>query len=212
MNKSEKKQLIDQLTEQFNNYSFFYFTDDSSLNVASISKLRRMCFEKGIPYKVAKNTLIIKAMEASNKDASEMFATLKGSTAIMYSETANAPAKLLKEFRKNGSDRPILKSAFLDSEIYIGDAQLAVLASLKSRNEMIGDIVGLLLSPIQNVIGALQNKDAAAGKEEATPEVEAIAETKETVAEVIEITETPETPGTPEAPAPSTEETTDNTN
>jgi large subunit ribosomal protein L10 len=176
MNKSEKKQLIDQLTEKFNNYSFFYFADDSSLNVAAISQLRRMCFEKGIPYKVAKNTLIIKALEASNKNAEEIFGSLKGSTAILYSDTANAPAKLLKEFRKDG-DRPILKSAFLDNEIYIGDNQLSVLASLKSRNELIGDIIGLLQSPIQTVIGALENKDAASGK---TEEVAPVAETAET--------------------------------
>lgn len=176
MKKPEKKQLIDQLTEQFNNYNFFYFADDSSINVENISKLRRMCFEKGIPYKVAKNSLIQKALEASNKDAQGLFVSLKGSTAVMFSETANAPAKLLKEFRKDGT-KPSLKSAFLDSEIYIGDNQLNVLASLKSRNEMIGDIIGLLQSPIQNVMSALLNKDAASDKAEETVVVEAVAET-----------------------------------
>jgi len=182
MNKSEKKQLIDQLTEKFNNNTFFYFADDSTLNVAAVSKLRRMCFEKGITYKVAKNTLIIKALEASNKDASEMFASLKGSTAIMFSDTANAPAKLLKEFRQD-AEKPALKSAFLDAEIYIGDNQLAMLASLKSRNELIGDIIGLLQSPIQNVIGALQNKEnATSATEEAAAEVSAEAPATETPA------------------------------
>jgi len=154
MNKQEKKQVIDQLTEQFNQYNFFYFADDSSLNAESTSKLRRMCFEKGIPYKVAKNSLIKKALEASNKDASELFVSLKGASAVLFSETSNGPAKLIKEYRKDG-ERPILKSAFVDAEIYIGDNQLKALVALKSRNELIGDVIGLLQSPIKRVLGGL---------------------------------------------------------
>jgi large subunit ribosomal protein L10 len=156
MKKSDKKVLIDQLTEQFNSHQFFYFADDSSINVEGISKLRRMCFEKGVKYKVAKNSLIQKALEASNKNAEGIYPTLKGASAVMFSDGANTPAKIIKEFRGDGT-RPVFKSAFVDEEIYTGDNNLMTLVNLKSRDELIGDVILLLQSPIQRVMGALKN-------------------------------------------------------
>ena len=169
MRKEEKDQIIDALAEKLSQYNNFYITDVSTLTVEKTNQLRRLCFDKGIKMHVAKNTLIRKAMEKTGNSGYEgLFDTLVGSTAIMFSETGNVPAKLIKDFRKK-SDRPILKSAYILSEIYIGDKQLDALATLKSKNELIADVIAMLQSPARTVIGALQNhadKKAAESGEE----------------------------------------------
>jgi large subunit ribosomal protein L10 len=156
MNKEEKNEIIDSLAEQLKKYSNFYITDVSTLNVEKTNKLRRMCFSKDITFLMAKNTLIKKAMERSGNDYQDLFPVLHGSSSIMFSETANTPAKLIKEFRKT-SDRPVLKGAYIDTAMFVGDNQLDALVSLKSKNELIGEIIGLLQSPAKNVISALKS-------------------------------------------------------
>jgi large subunit ribosomal protein L10 len=156
MTRDEKNQIIDSLVETLSTYSSFYIADIGSLNSEKTSKLRRMCFTKQVQIKVAKNSLIKKALGKMNGDYEQMLPTLKGSSVIMIAEIPNAPAKVIKEFRRT-SDRPILKSAYIDSAIFVGDNQLESLASLKSREELVGDIVGLLQSPAKNVISALKS-------------------------------------------------------
>jgi large subunit ribosomal protein L10 len=156
MKKEEKNEIIDSLSEQLKKYSNFYITDVSTLNVEKTNKLRRLCFSKDITFLMAKNTLIKKAMERSGIDYQELFPVLKGSSSIMFSETANTPAKLIKDFRKT-SDRPILKGAYIDTAMFVGDNQLDALVNLKSKNELIGEIIGLLQSPAKNVISALKS-------------------------------------------------------
>ncbi len=157
MKKEEKSQVIDSLVEQLANNSHFYLTDVATLSAEKTSTLRRMCFNKNIKMLVVKNSLLKKAMERSTaKDYQPLIGTLKGSTAIMFSEVGSDPAKLIKEFRKGG-DRPLLKSAFVEECAYVGDDQLDALASIKTKNEMIGEIIGLLQSPAKNVVSALQS-------------------------------------------------------
>ncbi|HLP92731.1 MAG TPA: 50S ribosomal protein L10 [Saprospiraceae bacterium] len=148
MTREEKTVAIEELKEELGNSSFFYLTDSSTLTVAKINKFRRMCFEKGITVKVAKNTLIKKALEnePESKGYAALFGSLHGPTTILISSNPKAPAKLLEEFRKT-EERPILKAAYIDSSVYIGDEQLATLVKLKSKEEMIGEIIGLLQSP-----------------------------------------------------------------
>ena len=158
MKKEDKSKVIDSLVEQLANNSHFYLTDVSSLSAEKTSALRRACFSKNVKMLVVKNSLLKKAMERSTaKDYQPIIAgALKGSTAIMFSEVGSDPAKLLKEFRiKN--DRPLLKAAFVEECAYIGDDQLNILASIKSKNELIGEIIGLLQSPAKNVISALKS-------------------------------------------------------
>jgi large subunit ribosomal protein L10 len=158
MNKAEKNIEIDNLAELLSQYPNIYVTDTSSLTVAKVTQLRRLCFKKGVKMLVAKNKLIRKAMEKNNKEAYEpIFVALKGTTALMFSEAGNTPAKLIKEFRKGGNEKPLIKGAFIEQSVYIGDNQLDTLANIKSKNELIGDIIGLLQSPAKNVIGALQS-------------------------------------------------------
>jgi len=158
MKKEEKNIIINDLAGMLEKYPTVYITDTSSLTVAKTSQLRRLCFNKGVKMLVAKNKLIRKAMERTNKDAYEpMFVSLKGTSAILFSDTGNTPAKLIKEFRKGGGTKPVLKGAFIDMSVFIGDNQLDTLASLKSKNELVGEIIGLLQSPAKNVIGALQS-------------------------------------------------------
>ncbi len=158
MKKEEKNIIIDDLAGMLGKYPTVYITDTSSLTVAKTSQLRRLCFNKGVKMVVAKNKLIRKAMERTNKDAYEpIFVALKGTSAILFSEAGNTPAKLIKEFRKGGGKKPVLKGAFIDQSVFIGDNQLDTLAALKSRNELIGEIIGLLQSPARNVISALQS-------------------------------------------------------
>ena len=157
MNKEEKKVLIAELKGKLENQQFFYITDSSTLTVEQTNKLRRVCFEKGVELKVYKNTLVKKALEQLEGDAYvDLYGALKGPTALMFSDTSNDPAKIIKEFRKK-HERPILKAAYIDSDVFIGDDQIEALASLKSKNELIGEIIGLLQSPIQSVVGSLQS-------------------------------------------------------
>jgi len=158
MTRTEKTKNIKKLKKEFKNSDFFYLADASTLTVEQVNKLRGICFEKGVSMKVIKNTLALKALQSlPNSDAySELYDVFKGPTAVMFTDTANAPAKLIKEFRKD-HERPILKAAYIDSSVYIGDDQLEALSQLKSKEELIGEIIGLLQSPIKNVIGSLQS-------------------------------------------------------
>lgn len=156
MTREEKSQVIEELTAQLANNTNIYLADISGLNASATSNLRRACFKANIKLAVVKNTLLQKAMEASEKDFGDLSTVLKGNTSVMYSETGNAPAKVIKEFRKK-SEKPLLKGAFIEECIYIGDDLLDALVDIKSREELIGDIVALLQSPAKNVISALKS-------------------------------------------------------
>jgi large subunit ribosomal protein L10 len=156
MNKEEKYDLVLALTEQMKEFGNFYITDTSNLTVAKINDIRRQCFQSEITMKVAKNSLIKKAMEAAGGDYTPIFDVLKGSSSILFSKSATAPAKLIKQLRKK-SDKPILKAAYIDSAIFIGDNQIDTLIKLKSKEQLIGEVIGLLQSPAKNVISALQS-------------------------------------------------------
>jgi len=156
MRKEEKTQLIEALAEKLNTVSSFYLTDISSLNVETSNKLRRLCFKRNIELNMVKNTLLKKALEKTGKDYEQLYGVLKGSTSIMFSEVANDPAKLIQEFRRT-STKPILKGAYVQESIYLGDDQLNALVSIKSKNELIGDIIWMLQSPMNNVMSALQS-------------------------------------------------------
>lgn len=152
----EKDQAINELIEEIKANNVIYLADASSLNAETTSNLRRECTKQGIRMKVVKNTLLEKAMERiEGKDYSALFPTLKGQTAVMFASKGNAPAKLISGFRKK-NPKPSLKSAWIDEAIFIGDDQLAMLTTLKGKEELIGDIITLLQSPIKNVIGGLQ--------------------------------------------------------
>jgi large subunit ribosomal protein L10 len=155
MEKSKKNQEIATLKEKFSNSSYFYLTDSSTLTVEKINKFRRLCFNSGIEYRISKNTLIQKALEQVGGKYDALYPILSGPTGIMFSADGASPAKVIKEFRKDG-DRPILKGAYIDTDIFIGDNQLKILAGLKSKKELLGEIIGLLQSPARNVISALQ--------------------------------------------------------
>lgn len=156
MNKEEKYDLVLALTEQMKEFGNFYITDTSDLSVAKINDIRRKCFESDITMKVAKNSLIRKAMEAAGDDYAPIFDVLKGSSSILFSKSATAPAKLIKQLRKK-SDKPILKAAYIDSAIFIGDSEIDTLIKLKSKEQLIGEVIGLLQSPAKNVVSALQS-------------------------------------------------------
>ena len=156
MTKEEKHELVIALTDQMKEFGNFYITDTSNLTVAKVNDIRRKCFESDITMKVAKNSLIQKAMEAAGGDYTQMFDVLKGSSSILFSKSATAPAKLIKQLRKK-SDKPILKAAYIDSAIFIGDNQIDTLIALKSKEQLVGEIIGLLQSPAKNVISALQS-------------------------------------------------------
>ncbi len=156
MTREEKLNVIQDLTAKLTDNSNIYLADISGLDADTTSKLRRACFKANIKLAVVKNTLLAKAMEAADKDFGELPTVLKGNTSLMIAEKGNAPAKLIKDFRKK-SDKPILKGAFIEEAIYIGDDQLETLANIKSKEEVIGDIIGLLQSPAKNVISALQS-------------------------------------------------------
>ncbi len=156
MRKEDKKQLIDSLTQQLTENNNFYITDVSNLNAEATSNLRRLCYKHGIKMQVVKNTLLKKAMESAERNYDELYETLKGNTSIMFAEAGNGPAKMIKEFRKK-SDRPVLKGAFIEEMTYLGDDQLAFLTTIKSKDELVADIVALLQSPAKNVISALQS-------------------------------------------------------
>lgn len=158
MTRTEKVAAVEVLKEKFSNSDFFYVTDASTLTVEQVNKLRSMLFEKGIEMQVVKNTLARKALESlpEENNYSELFDSLKGPTAIMFTEVANAPARVIKEFRGK-EERPILKAAYIDTAVYQGDDQLAALSDLKSKEELLGDLLGLLQAPIHNVMGALNS-------------------------------------------------------
>ena len=158
MNKEEKTKVIDQLVERLNANNKIYLADCSSLTVEKVNAFRKVCFEKKVSVTVVKNTLLKKALErAADSKLVGLIPALKGETALMFTETANAPAKAIKEFRKKDA-KPVLKAAYVEENVYMGDNQLDLLASLKSKNEMIADIVMLLQSPIKRVLGGLENK------------------------------------------------------
>lgn len=159
MTRSEKTAAIAELEEKFSNNTFFYLTDSSTLSVEQINKLRGMCFAQGIEMKVVKNTLAKKALEAApaEKGYADLYPSLKGPTALLFSTVANAPARVIEEFRGKDGERPILKAAYIDSSVYVGDDQLKALASLKSKEELLGEVIGLLQSPAKNVISALKS-------------------------------------------------------
>ena len=156
MTREEKSQVIEELTAQLADNSNIYLADISGLNATTTSDLRRACFKANVTLSVVKNTLLEKAMEASDKDFGDLSSVLKGNTSVMYSETGNAPAKVIKAFRKK-SDKPLLKGAFIEEAIYLGDDQLDALVEIKSREELIGEIITLLQSPAKNVVSALQS-------------------------------------------------------
>ncbi len=165
MNREEKAQVIEELTSKFQETSSFYLTDASGLSVGEINSFRSKCFAKGVEYKVYKNTLIKKAFDGLEKDYSELESSLKGFTGVMFAEGENAsdPAKILKDFR-TGAEKPLLKSAIIDTDVFVGDDNIASLAKLKSKQELIGEVIGLLQSPAKNVISALTSgQDTLAG-------------------------------------------------
>jgi len=166
MNKTEKTEVIDQLVEKLNSNDKIYLADCSSLTVEKVNAFRKQCFDKKISVTVVKNTLLKKAIErASDSKLAELIPALKGETALMFTDVSNAPAKIIKDFRKNDK-KPALKAAYVEEMIFMGDEQLDALVGLKSKNELIADVIALLKSPIQRVIGGLENRkggeDAAA--------------------------------------------------
>jgi large subunit ribosomal protein L10 len=193
MTKQEKNEVIEVLKGKFAQYNNFYITDTESLTVAQVGKLRNHCFNKQVEMKVAKNTLIRKALESLDAEKySGVFDSLHQVTALMFSENPKEPAMIISTFRKeNNNERPLLKAAFINGDIFVGNDQLKALTQIKTKNELIGEVIGLLQSPIQRVLGALQNKDAA--KEAA---VEAVAEV---------VAEAPAVEAAPVAEVPATE-------
>jgi large subunit ribosomal protein L10 len=201
MTPAQKSEVIEVLKEKFSQYSNFYITDTESLTVAQVGTLRRHCFDKQVEMRVAKNTLIKKALEGLDAEKySGVYDTLHNVTALMFSESPKDPALIISAFRKaSNGDKPILKAAFINGDLFVGDNQLATLTKIKTRNELIGDVIGLLQSPAKRVIAALLH-NAEKGSETATasaPEANAAAEAPSA----------PETPAAdanaaaPEAPA-----------
>lgn len=157
MTKEQKNEAINQLSEELAGANIFYLADTSELDADSTSKLRRNCFKQDISLKIVKNTLLQKAMEkVEERDFSELYSVLSGPTSIMYSEVGNAPAKIIKEFRKK-HDKPVLKAAYIEESIYIGDDKLGSLCDIKSKEELLGEVIILLQSPAKNVVSALQS-------------------------------------------------------
>jgi len=154
MRREEKEVIIEDLAQRLNETKHFYLTDISELNAEETSNLRRKCFEKEISLLVVKNTLLRKAMEKSEGDFDDLYDILKDSTSVMFCETGNVPAKLIKEFRKT-MERPLIKAAFVEESIYIGDDQLDVLSNIKSKEELLGDLLSLLQSPAISLVSAL---------------------------------------------------------
>ena len=156
MKRSDKIEVIEQLTNEINSYNHFYIADISGLNAEITSNLRRLCSKREVKLVVVKNTLLRKALESSNKNASELYDVLKDSTSVLFSNTGNVPAKLIKEFAKKNK-KPVFKAAFVEECAYIGENQLDALIDIKSKEELIGGIIAMLQSPIKNVVSALQS-------------------------------------------------------
>ena len=158
MRKEEKGQIIDSLVDEINSFPHLYITDTSGLNAADTSALRRLCFDKGIKLVVTKNTLLKKAFERANGNYEELYGVLKTPTAVMFSTESATPAKLIKEFRKKKKlERPALKAAYVEESVYVGADMLDALVAIKTKNELIGDLIALLQSPAKNVVSALQS-------------------------------------------------------
>ncbi len=158
MTRTEKAKAVKVLKKKFKNNDFFYLTDSSELTVADVNALRAKCYEKGVELKVVKNKLAIKAMQALSADRGfdKLYDALKGPTAIMFTETASTPAKIIKEFRED-HEKPILKAAYIDTDVFFGDDQVDTLSKLKSKEELLGEIIGLLDSPIKSVLSGLES-------------------------------------------------------
>jgi len=157
MTPAQKNEAIEVLKGKFAQYNNFYITNTESLTVEQVSKLRRLCFEKNVEMKVAKNTLIRKALESFNDNKYDgVYESLHGVTALMFSESPKEPALILSSFRKEGNtDKPVLKAALIDTDVFVGDNQLEALVKIKTRNELIGEVIGLLQSPAKRVLAAL---------------------------------------------------------
>jgi len=206
MTKQEKNEVIELLKGKFAQYNNFYITDTESLTVEQVGKLRSVCFNKQVEMKVAKNTLIKKALESIDAEKyAGVYDSLHKVTALMFSENPKDPAVIISGFRKeNNNEKPYLKAAFINGDVFVGDNQLKALTQIKTKNELIGDIIGLLQSPIQRVLGALENKDNAKKAEEA-PVVEAPVVEAPVAEEAAPVAETP----VAEAPAPESAPSTD---
>jgi large subunit ribosomal protein L10 len=165
MNKDQKNEVIELLKDKFNQYNNFYVTNTESLTVEQVGKLRRICFDKKVEMKVAKNTLIKKALEGiDDKRFAGMYESLNGVTALLFSENAKEPALIISDFRKaSNGEKPVLKAAFIDGDVFEGDNQLKTLTTLKSKQDLIGEIIGLLQSPAKNVISGLNAGGKLAG-------------------------------------------------
>ena len=206
MTKQEKNDVIEVLKGKFSQYNNFYVTNTESLTVAQVTKLRNHCFNKQVEMKVAKNTLIRKALESlSTEKYAGVFDSLNHVTALLFSENPKEPALILTGFRKESKgEKPELKAAFINGDVFVGDNQLKALTQIKTKNELIGEVIGLLQSPIQRVLGALQNKDAAKAAE-AVEETVPVAEATATpsVAETIVPTTEVATPASDDTTAPA---------
>jgi large subunit ribosomal protein L10 len=198
MTKQEKNDVIEVLKGKFSQYNNFYITDTESLTVAQVSTLRSHCFDKQVEMRVAKNTLIRKALESLDAEKySGVYDSLHNVTALLFSENPKDPAMILSSFRKESKgEKPELKAAFINGDVFVGDNQLIALTKIKTKNELIGEVIGLLQAPIQRVLGALQNKDAAAENVAAPAPVAEVA--VETAAAPVEEV----APAAPEAAAP----------
>jgi large subunit ribosomal protein L10 len=156
MKKTEKVAIINELTSKLSEYSHFYLADTTGLNAGATSDLRRLCFTKDVKMMVVKNTLFKKAIEQSEKNIEGLDPALKGTSAVLFSNTGNLPAKLIKDFRKKAAI-PVFKGAFVEESVYLGEGQLEALVNIKSKEELIGDVIALLQSPMKNVVSALQS-------------------------------------------------------
>jgi large subunit ribosomal protein L10 len=156
MKSTEKQVIINNLRDQIDSYSHFYLTDISGLNAEDTSNLRRLCFKQDVKLVVAKNTLLRKALEGSGKNTEELYDALRGNTSVMFTENGNVPAKLIKDFSKKHK-KPVLKAAYVEESVYLGADQLETLIAVKSKNELIGDVVALLQSPMQTLLSQLQS-------------------------------------------------------
>ncbi|MBC9912422.1 MULTISPECIES: 50S ribosomal protein L10 [Chitinophaga] len=175
MNKDQKNEVIELLKSKFSQYSNFYITNTESLTVAQVNDLRKTCFNKQVEMKVAKNTLIRKALESLDSEKyAGIFDSLHGVTALMFSDSPKEPALIISSFRKanNKLEKPVLKAAFVADEIFVGDNQLTALTNIKTKNELIGEVIGLLQSPAKRVIAALLEKGKKEGAVEEAPAAE----------------------------------------
>ncbi len=214
MTKQEKNDVIEVLKGKFSQYNNFYITDTESLTVAQVTTLRSHCFDKQVEMRVAKNTLIRKALESLDAEKySGVYDSLHNVTALLFSENPKDPAMILSSFRKESKgEKPELKAAFINGDVFVGDNQLIALTKIKTKNELIGEVIGLLQAPIQRVLGALQNKDVAAqpvaevAVEQAAPVASVAEVAPEAVAPVAEAPVVEEAaPAAPEAEAPAAE-------